>query len=104
MARTKQTARKSTGGKTNRLISAKTQKKVVKHVTRHTPVKAERAKRRVRRGTVALRCDMFYVSGYDLFTSRHDKLLVHNCIVVPSQGAFVSEGIAALQTVGALVT
>jgi hypothetical protein len=57
MARTKQTARKSTGGKTNRLISAKTsaKKKIVKPSARHTPVNTERAKRRVRKGTVALR-------------------------------------------------
>ncbi|DBB04465.1 hypothetical protein WJX77_000880 [Trebouxia sp. C0004] len=57
MARTKQTARKSTGGKTNRLISAKTsaKKKIVKPAARHTPGNTERAKRRVRKGTVALR-------------------------------------------------
>ena len=56
MARTKQTARKSTGGQTSRLQKKLANKKVVKRVTRSTPLKAEHVKRRVRRGTVALRC------------------------------------------------
>ena len=62
MARTKQTARKSYAGQNQRLqdklVSTKARKKVVKRVTRSTPVKPDRVKRRVRRGTVALRCRM----------------------------------------------
>lgn len=59
MARTKQTARKSTGGQANRmtkkLVSAKSKSKTVKGVIRSTPTDVARAKRRVRKGTVALR-------------------------------------------------
>lgn len=56
MARTKQTARKSTGGKTNRLVSAKTTKKVLKSAKHSTPaLDTKKIHRKVRRSTVALR-------------------------------------------------
>lgn len=63
MARTKQTARKSTGGKTNRLVSAQTTKKVLKSAKHSTPsVDKKKIHRKVRRGTVALRSDNHHVS------------------------------------------
>ena len=56
MARTKQTARKSTGGKTNRMVSAQKVKKVVKSARHSAPVlDKKKVHRKVRRGTVALR-------------------------------------------------
>ena len=63
MARTKQTARKSTGGKTNRLVSATNTKKVLKSAKHSTPsIDKKKIHRKVRRGTVALRSDSYHLS------------------------------------------
>lgn len=54
MARTKQTARKSTGGKVpHKLVAAR--KKAVKATNASPRIDPNKVKRRVRKGTVALR-------------------------------------------------
>ena len=67
MARTKQTARKSTGGKTNRMVSAKKVKKVVKSARHSAPVvDKKKVHRKVRRGTVALRSGSCHICCCDI--------------------------------------